>query len=60
MMKRTNWFTVAAVITIFALVAIGTPMIIFTTLTLDHIAVVLVMGFAAVTAAVLSLHFRDR
>lgn len=59
-MRNLNWFTVAALITIIALVAVGTPMIILTTLTLDHIAVTLVMGFAAVTAAVLSLHFRDK
>jgi len=59
-MKNLNWFTVAALITVIALVAVGTPMIILTTLTLDHIAVILTMGFAAVTAAVLSLHFKDK
>lgn len=59
-MKNINWFTVAALITIIALVTVCTPMIILTTLTLDHVAVISTMGFAAVTAAVLSFHFRDK
>lgn len=59
-MRRLNWFTIAALMTIITLVAVGVPMIVLTELKLDHIAVVLIMGFAAVTAAVLSLHFKDR